>query len=49
MASPDGPDQSPRRGRMPRNRARLLLIAVVLLVLVVIFGYMLLVSGINNS
>jgi flagellar basal body-associated protein FliL len=49
MAPPKDPDQRPGSGRLPRNRVRLLFIALVVLVLVVIFGYMLIVSGVGNS
>jgi hypothetical protein len=45
MASPpQGRDRGKRQGRMPRNRARGLLILAVVVILVVIFGYMLVVS-----
>jgi hypothetical protein len=49
MAPPNDPDQRPGSGRLPRNRVQLLLIAVVVLVLAVIFGYMLIVSGVGDS
>jgi hypothetical protein len=49
MTPPKGPYERPGAGRLPRNRARMLLIAVVVLVLVVIFGYMLFVSGVADS
>ncbi|HLM06380.1 MAG TPA: hypothetical protein VK402_14475 [Blastococcus sp.] len=41
-AAPNGRDPG---GRMPRNRARLLIVAAVVVILVVVFGYMLLVGG----
>jgi hypothetical protein len=45
MASPQGPDRPSGQGRMPRNRFRLLAILTFVVILVVIFGYMLLIAN----
>jgi hypothetical protein len=49
MSSPHDDDREPRTQRqVPKNRFRVLFIGTVLLIIVVIFGYMLLVGGLNN-
>jgi hypothetical protein len=45
MASPQGPDRPSGQGRMPKNRFRLLAVLTFLVIIVVIFGYMLLIAG----
>ncbi|GAA4728561.1 hypothetical protein GCM10023328_03770 [Modestobacter marinus] len=43
-----GPDDRPDRtgqGRLPKNRARLLIVGTFVLILVVVFSYMLLVAN----
>ena len=48
MSTPSGHDrEDPAQRKLPRNRFRVVVIAVVALVLVVIFGYMLLVSALS--
>ena len=42
MASPERPSG---QGRMPRNRFRLLVVLTFVVIIVVIFGYMILVAG----
>ncbi len=42
-------DPGDERGRMPRNRFRTLVLLAVLVILVVVFGYMLLVSQVGNG
>jgi hypothetical protein len=46
MSTPDDGDGSPQR-KVPRNRFRALFIGTVLLIIVVIFGYMLLVGTLD--
>jgi hypothetical protein len=48
-SSPHGRDRDVGRGRIPRNRARILLVLTVVVILVVIFGYMLVVSQVGNG
>jgi 4-hydroxybenzoate polyprenyltransferase len=45
MASPDRPDRPTGQGRLPRNRARLLIVLTFVVIIVVIFGYMILVAS----
>jgi hypothetical protein len=45
MASPDRPDRPSGQGRIPRNRVRLIIVVTFVVILVVIFGYMLLVAN----
>ena len=45
MASSDGPDRPASQKRLPQNRFRLIVILTFVAILVVIFGYMLLVGG----
>lgn len=44
MASPGDRNGSHRQPKMPRNRARVLILATIALILIVVFGYLLLVS-----
>ena len=49
MSTPHDDDRDPPAQRqVPKNRFRALFIGTVLLIIVVIFGYMLLVGGLNN-
>jgi hypothetical protein len=48
-SSPHGRDRDVGRGRIPGNRARILLVLTVVVILVVIFGYMLVVSQVGNG
>ena len=48
-SSPHGRDRDVGRGRIPRNRARILFVLTVVVILVVIFGYMLVVSQVGND
>ena len=49
MSTPShGPDDANKQGQMPRNKARLLIVLTLLLILIVIFGYMLLVSRVGR-
>jgi 4-hydroxybenzoate polyprenyltransferase len=45
MASRDGPDRPSGQGRIPRNRARLLIVLTFVVIIVVVFGYMILVAS----
>ena len=45
MASPQGPDRPSGQGRMPKNRFRLVVVLTFVLIIVVIFGYMLLIAS----
>jgi t-SNARE complex subunit (syntaxin) len=38
-----------RQGRMPKNRARLLIVLAVVVILVVVFGYLLIVSQAGSN
>jgi hypothetical protein len=48
-SSPHGRDRDAGQGRIPRKWARILLVLTVVVILVVIFGYMLLVSQVGND
>ncbi|MCZ2806026.1 hypothetical protein O2W18_12985 [Modestobacter sp. VKM Ac-2983] len=45
---PDGRSDRPGQGRMPKNRARLLIVGTFVLILVVIFTYMLVLGSANS-
>ncbi|WP_222195040.1 hypothetical protein [Modestobacter italicus] len=42
--APDGPDRPSDSGRLPKNRARVLIVSVFVLMIVVAFGFMILVG-----
>ena len=44
MAPPGDRDRTDRQPKLPRNRARVLILATIALILIVVFGYLLLVG-----
>jgi hypothetical protein len=47
-ASPDGRDDTGKNAKLPKNRARTVILLTVLAILVVVFGYLLLVSQVGR-
>ena len=45
MTSPNGPDRPAGQKRLPRNRFRLLVILTFVAILVIVFGYLILVGN----
>ena len=46
MSSPHGTEPTSGRGRLPKDRALVIIVLTFVVALVVVFGYMLLVAGI---
>jgi hypothetical protein len=47
-ASPDGRNDTGRHAKLPKNRARTIILLTILAIFVVVFGYMLLVSQVGR-
>jgi hypothetical protein len=47
-ASPDGRNGTGKHAKLPKNRARTIILLTILAIVVVIFGYMLLVSQVGR-
>jgi hypothetical protein len=47
MSTSSNHPSDPHRGRLPKNRARTLILVTIVVILVVAFGYMILVSALG--